>query len=65
MELLVQWIHRLADIDPTRAGAQPSWIYVALCVAVPAIVGALIALLITFLERRLGSRLGAPRQTGH
>ncbi|MCA9520912.1 MAG: hypothetical protein KC609_08060 [Myxococcales bacterium] len=48
---LLQWLHGLADTDPTLAGAQPSWLYVVLSVLVPASIGVLVALSLIGAER--------------
>lgn len=48
---LLEWLQRLADTDPSAAGAQPSPLYVLLCVLVPALMGLLVALTIIGIEQ--------------
>lgn len=46
----------LRDVQPGRDGFQPSWLYVVLCLVVPAALGALAALLITWIGKLVGRR---------
>ena len=44
------------DVRPDQAGFQPSWLYVALCLICPAVLGVLSALLITAIGKLVGRR---------
>jgi hypothetical protein len=46
------------DVRPDQVGFQPSWLYVALCLVGPAVLGVLSALLITGIGRLIGRRRG-------
>ena len=46
----------LRDVRPGQDGFQPSWLYVVLCLAVPAVLGALAALLTTWIGKLVGRR---------
>jgi hypothetical protein len=56
---MIDWLPAVSvfrDVRPDQDGFQPSWLYVLLCLAVPAVLGVLSALLITAIGKLVGRR---------
>jgi hypothetical protein len=56
MTALLAALSIFRDVRPDQPGFQPSWLYVALCLICPAVLGMLSALLITTIARLVGRR---------